>query len=66
MSGNVHNVPISMIGSSGNPESCIERYREALEEIQDLAASDTHGDNADEIHSITVKVLGDEEDDVNG
>jgi hypothetical protein len=44
----------------------IDRYREALEEIQDLAASDTHGDNADEIHSIAVKVLENEEDDVNG
>lgn len=34
-----------------------KRYREVLEEIQDLAASDNHGDNADEIHQLAVEAL---------
>lgn len=48
------------------PDDTIDRYREALEEIQDLAASDTHGDNADEIHSIAINALGNDEEDGNG
>lgn len=35
----------------------VNRYREVLEEIQDLAASDNHGDNADEIHQLAVDAL---------
>ncbi|MCW7459583.1 hypothetical protein ND856_13980 [Leptospira bandrabouensis] len=55
-----------MSGNGQLPGETIDRYREALEEIQDLAASDTHGDNADEIHSIAVSALGNDEEDDNG
>ncbi|WP_167883716.1 hypothetical protein [Leptospira selangorensis] len=46
-----------MSDSKENSSAKIERYRKALEEIQDLAASDNHGDNADEIHQLSVDAL---------
>lgn len=43
------------------PVDTAERFRKGLEEIQDLAASDNKGDNVDEIHAITIDLLGEED-----